>query len=327
MFRSTPLAIALMLGSASSAQAQVVEFVTVLKLQIHEQTDASTVGLIPAALLPYGIDLNVDGADMDLLSPPQVTGPISVSEPFNNMGFLCLNPEDGYWRYGFPNCDDYGTETLAELDSLFGSGTYSFDIEGDTFNLLLTGDSYPSAAPRFVLTGGFWASGVYVVEPGAAITCTFAADHPDWGVFPETAVGLNISGEGVDVGGFALFDPMQPGNLMISVPAGLVEAGQDYGADATFTNASDFSIMSDGMNDTITAAGYEMATDAIIRVPCPSDVNADGGTSPADFTAWLSCFTNPAAQDFCPLADVNGDGSIDPADFTAWLAAFNTPCP
>ena len=60
---------------------------------------------------------------------------------------------------------------------------------------------------------------------------------------------------------------------------------------------------------------------------CPADVNGDGTASPADFTAWLGCFNNPASAPFCDRADVNASGAIDPADFTAWLAAFNAGCP
>ena len=60
---------------------------------------------------------------------------------------------------------------------------------------------------------------------------------------------------------------------------------------------------------------------------CLADVNNDGVSSPADFTAWLSCFNDPGSAVFCPSADVNGDGNLDPADFTAWLAAFQAGCP
>ena len=60
---------------------------------------------------------------------------------------------------------------------------------------------------------------------------------------------------------------------------------------------------------------------------CPADVNGDGSASPADFTAWLGCFQNPASQPFCDRADVNASGTIDPADFTSWLAAFSAGCP
>ena len=61
--------------------------------------------------------------------------------------------------------------------------------------------------------------------------------------------------------------------------------------------------------------------------PCPADINIDGVASPADFTAWLGCFTNPMDQPFCHRADVNNSGLIEPSDFTAWLAAFNNGCP
>ena len=70
-----------------------------------------------------------------------------------------------------------------------------------------------------------------------------------------------------------------------------------------------------------------IAGDAPPCADCPADVNADGTASPADFTAWLGCFTDPASEVFCPRADVNADGATDPADFTAWLAAFASGCP
>jgi len=60
---------------------------------------------------------------------------------------------------------------------------------------------------------------------------------------------------------------------------------------------------------------------------CPADINGDNTASPADFTAWLQCFNNPASAPYCSRADVNLDGTITPADFTAWLAAFNDGCP
>ena len=63
----------------------------------------------------------------------------------------------------------------------------------------------------------------------------------------------------------------------------------------------------------------------IVEPDCPADINDDGSASPADFTAWLSCFAD-ATPPICDRADVNGSGAIDPADFTAWLAAFAAGC-
>jgi len=59
---------------------------------------------------------------------------------------------------------------------------------------------------------------------------------------------------------------------------------------------------------------------------CPADINGDGAATPADFTAWLSCFNDPGSSPNCDRADVNEDGTIGPADFTAWLAAFQSGC-
>ena len=59
-FRPASLA-AVALSLASLAEAQVVEYVTAIKLKLHEQTSATQVALLPAAELPFGIDLNVDG--------------------------------------------------------------------------------------------------------------------------------------------------------------------------------------------------------------------------------------------------------------------------
>ena len=79
------------------------------------------------------------------------------------------------------------------------------------------------------------------------------------------------------------------------------------------------------------ACGFESSDIATLTVnatgDCPADVNGDGNADPADFTAWLGCFNNPASAPFCDRADVNTSGAIDPSDFTAWLAAFQAGCP
>ena len=74
------------------------------------------------------------------------------------------------------------------------------------------------------------------------------------------------------------------------------------------------------------AVFFDVASLETVEANCPADINGDGTASPADFTAWLGCFQNPASQPFCGNADVNGSGTIDPADFTAWLAAFSAGC-
>jgi len=105
---------------------------------------------------------------------------------------------------------------------------------------------------------------------------------------------------------------MDPADAMMSEPLLLVLNNGD--SDTSF-------------NDALAYAEQNLAWCSMVVADCPADVNGDGMATPADFTAWLGCFQNPASQPFCDRADVNDSGSIEPADFTAWLAAFNTGCP
>ena len=120
----------------------------------------------------------------------------------------------------------------------------------------------------------------------------------------------------------------------------------EVAAYADFLFLADDSTVSDGIsgvysfliNDDGSLTQADFKTAATVRpegdlivwapstAPCAADVNADGAASPADFTAWLTCFNSPKSAPFCANADVNGDGTIDPADFTAWLSAFNAGC-
>ena len=72
--------------------------------------------------------------------------------------------------------------------------------------------------------------------------------------------------------------------------------------------------------------GFWTAFTGLACDACVADVNSDGLASPADFTAWLAFFQNPALPG-AECADVNRDGLLSPADFTAWLAAFQVGCP
>ena len=129
-------------------------------------------------------------------------------------------------------------------------------------------------------------------------------------------------------------------------PAGLERFYHDYGTGESQQgafNSFNLVLLSQGFVagddfDSVLATGHQhnefywrlRAPDAlrflIDPARCAADVNADGVASPADFTAWLGCFNDPASAPFCGNADVNASGTIDPADFTAWLAAFNAGC-
>jgi len=58
---------------------------------------------------------------------------------------------------------------------------------------------------------------------------------------------------------------------------------------------------------------------------CLADINGDGASSPADFTAWLAYFNDPSLPG-SERADLNKDGTIGPQDYTLWLAATQKGC-
>ena len=117
-------------------------------------------------------------------------------------------------------------------------------------------------------------------------------------------------------------------------------AGWDGSSWQTFDGANDIvwtpHVHDDGSGPALYAGGNFAEIGGVMAsrvarfscsTPCPADVNDDGTASPADFTAWLGCFSNPTSAPFCDRADVNMSGAVDPADFTAWLAAFSAGCP
>ena len=101
-----------------------------------------------------------------------------------------------------------------------------------------------------------------------------------------------------------------------------------WGTTYSFWFTSDSAPTAGDMTMTLFKTGQQLTFPVMVPSAgdCPADVNGDGNADPADFTAWLGCFNNPASAPYCDRADVNGSGTIDPSDFTAWLAAFNAGC-
>ncbi len=292
-FRPASLA-AVALSLASLAEAQVVELVGVSKLKFHEQTSATQVALLPAAELPFGIDLNVDGTDIHLLSPaPTVSGPISNPEPNHNGGVLGINPNYGYWQYGYPNFDNWGTATLSELETLFGSGTYTFNVAGSSVPVNLSGDLYPATAPLLTLSGGTWTNGIYSVLSDRDLTITTNA-YAAYGSNLEDAVHLGVYGPGVSLDTTHIASFNAQNFISITIPANTLLAGNSYEVDSAFIAASDFSVSFPAFPGALIAAGYEMVTFLTVEV-----------LPPAPGIAY--CFGDGAGT-LCPCGN-NNDGS------------------
>ena len=212
-------------------------------------------------------------------------------------------------------------------------GDASFSVLTDAFNptYVWTGPNGVVGNDATLVLGdvSFTDAGQYVCT--VTNTCNSTADS-----FTATLTvgGVQISdqpdSQTVDVGQTAVFTVVASGDALTYTwfgPNGFIA---EFSNTLTINNVSqddagDYVVT---VSDSCGFANSDTATLTVnATADCPADVNGDGNADPADFTAWLSCFNNPASAPFCDRADVNNSGAIDPSDFTAWLAAFQAGCP
>ncbi|USO00079.1 MAG: hypothetical protein H6810_05295 [Phycisphaeraceae bacterium] len=313
-------------GLVAPAAAQTVATAAIIKIQFYQQTSATEVSLLPAAAVPFGFNADVEGEDIGLLDPaPAITGPISVPEPTHNGGVLGYNAGDDVWAYGAPDFNDYGTETLVELDALFGEGDYTFTVSGVTIPLHLGPVSYPAAAPLITLTGGSWDNGVYRIAPDTELTLT-SSTFTEFDNGADGAASLEIYGDDYGDGLFVLSTDTSASELTIVVPAGSLTEGMTYFAGAFHTLATDFTDAIPGLPGALAAAGYEKDTELMIVVgpvnDCAADFDGNGLLDLADIIAFVTAFSTQS-----PAADFDGNGLFDLADVIAFVTAFQAGCP
>src|SRR5258706_8161866 len=150
----TALLLAFSLALPGETLAQV-QSVIVKKGYAYIQSGPGTVALDPATN-NYGFSANVNGINVAGITPaPVVTGPINATGlgAIHNNGRLVFSNGDHGWRWGNPNANDFGTNTLASLNSFFANGVYTITVNGVQVALNLTGDAYPNP-PVLTLTGG-----------------------------------------------------------------------------------------------------------------------------------------------------------------------------
>lgn len=258
---------ALLLQSGESF-AQI-SHVTVSKHIGHVQTSATTVIVDPFPPGPgyggpYGFSAQVLGQNIGGITAPTFNGPINfgaVGSWYNN-GRLAYDTEDGVWNAGAQG-NNWGSPTLADLNSKFPNGTYTMTVNGANIPLVLSGDAYPNV-PQFTLAGGSWVGGKYVIDPGKALTITT-------NVF--TAYNSNVSGVMV-LGGDRMNHMVQgadfvasPAFMTTTIPANTFTAGEEYEAFAGFQAIVNLRL--GALPGTYSSARYETYTIVTIKAEAP----------------------------------------------------------
>ena len=229
--------------AAMSESVAQVQFVTVGKSIEYVQTSATDVKVNPlpqgpAYGGPYGFGVDVEGLNIGGITAPTFTGPVNFATvgSWYNGGKLLYNATDRAWKAGSPNANNWGSPTLSDLNSKFGSGTYTITVNGTSIPLQLTGDAYPNA-PRLTLSGGAWSNGKYLLDAGKPLTITTNA-FTAYGSHRDDVVEIFVE----SFGEARQFFSVVPGTnfLTYTVPASTFVSGRDYVVEGNFVAVVDF---------------------------------------------------------------------------------------
>ena len=167
VLRTLAVAIAALCVPAALAQVSSAQ----IRKQVHFEQVSET-QLRPRATSPSSFRVDVEGSNLESITPPTVSGPFNVGAigAAHNGGTLVYSTADRSWRYG-PS-GEVGASSIPALDSLFGNGTYTLTLPGATVSLALTGDAYPNPPPVLSLSGGRWSDGAYVIESDKELVIT-----------------------------------------------------------------------------------------------------------------------------------------------------------
>ena len=311
----TVLSIAL---SSPIALAQSVEQVVAIKGRFIQQTEASA----PADSAPAGswfAEFVVRGTDLEDIDPPRVTGPLGLGEPGHNNGFLGWNEFRNEWNYGAPQFIGWGVATQSELDSLFGSGIYTFLSGGNpVVDVSLEGDAYPAQWPGLDLSGGRWFDGRYIVDPRSPMfTVASATTWADYGNGILDVVSIQIGGSDLQIQNFANDGDPPIGSL--EIPKASFQPGVSFDIESTLTRSVDVVVGIPGFPEALAGGAYESVVLVEAGIGKLEDLDLDGEVGPIDLGTLLAEWG--ACGKGC-TADVDGDGVVGPSDLGAILAAW-----
>lgn len=283
--------------SALTAFAQTIQYFTLMKSQDSVQTDASTVTAMPynpaMDLFPAQFEAEINGTALD---PTHPAPPNHVTTPAGTVtGFDLAAPDGSHgWQYRS------GFTSKSAMDSALASGTYAVSLANGaatTFNLGLTGDSYPNT-PFATLTGGTWAGNVYEIDPANAWTLNTGTYSTNF-LFSNARIEIDIWGGGIDFNksaGAASGHPYSASDTHASLDLDSSEpptflAGNTYVVDIRFSRIIDYQDISGDIGQDVGSAFgvsmYEsMLSFSVQAVPEPSAYAALAGVLSLGFVAW-----------------------------------------
>ncbi|MCA9274249.1 MAG: hypothetical protein KDA31_14535 [Phycisphaerales bacterium] len=215
-------------------------------------------------------------------------------------------------------------DTIAFVSKLSGPGVTSANDECIWFEMwdkdLVLGAREGDQAPGF--------------PPGYTFR-SFRVTYPDGSLGPDPSIRtgrIAFTGELLWPG----FDPQSPlvgswvsdqrGELRAVAPPGTPIT---VGPGNTKTVERSQILPTGSVNSSDMVAAWVQFTDGTSAVVvesidfgCVADVNGDGMTSPADFSAWVAAFNTGSVQ-----CDQNFNGLCSSSDFSAWVSNYTLGCP
>jgi hypothetical protein len=347
------LMLALLVAVKSAVRAGDGSFTS---YEIHEQNSLTQTG--PSTFVPgipnggdqFSIVASVDTAGASLSAAPVLGLPAPTQDiPSGTVTFSTGADFSPDWTTG-KGYDEYhwgdGYTTGAELNSVYGSGTFTFTL-GDatampTLSLDMANPAFP-VSPT-VTSGGAWKEGHLLVNP--AVVTILAFNSSSFSGY-STGLGGQIKFEFVDSGLMPIFKPAVSQNLpgykadpaltSYMIAPGLLLAGQTYLLQANYkTNAqiNTTSFSGTGIKgDPAGLSGYLTSTFAVVdAIPFTLLVaNLPNSTAHLQGVGVLSAvnrieFANDltAGGGFTTLTPVNGNeaGALQYDDINAGTKKF-----
>ena len=182
MLRKVALPLALLLISPFVAQSQSIIYV-VTKAADHSQTDVGTTAFNSSIGYSFISEvIETSGSTLNAGNP-------ATAPSFDNGSptSLAWNASLGNWHF-----EDSGHATQGALDAAYANGSYTFNFDGDSAAVSLTGDLYSNVASA-TMSAGSWSGGEFNVNVNDAFSITTNTWTTN---FLEGSSRINISIDG-----------------------------------------------------------------------------------------------------------------------------------